>query len=268
MGFRMTLVLSEAFKYGIVMVADSAITTDITRLTLPSGKPVQTHVRTGAEKIRAVPNKPIGISAWGMGRIGEIPTDLWLDDFLGTKIHNSDNIETICNKLADAVNEDFFIHKQNDLGGFHVGAILGSTTEQPLPVLYHIHRGHEGEPPGKFQLYKDYPVDQGWSVETYQQHLDHGMSCYLRNGHHSKFAYLHASIVNYINDLASKGVNIPSPNNLRSHERLNRLLVGVMCDIYSMSDKPASVARPISSLTIDLKGNLNYTSPLSDVSYV
>lgn len=265
----MTLILSEVSKYGVVMVADSAITTIHTGMNLPSGNPIPKYVRFGAQKIIQVPNKPIGISFWGMGRIGEIPTDIWIDDFLKNKIDTTDDLETICTKLSDEVTNACFMAMQDCVGGFHVGSVVGINTQIPTPVLYHIHRGHAGDIPGSFKLYKDYPNGQGITVDTYRNNLEQGMRYFLRNGQHTAFAHLQGSLINHIYELNIKhNIKLPFPENLQTLERLNRMMVGIMCDLLAMSDQVASVARPISSLTIDLKGDVIFSSALNNVSYV
>jgi hypothetical protein len=60
-------------------------------------------------------------------------------------------------------------------------------------------------------------------------------------------------------------IQIPFPPGLPSQERFNRLLVGLMCDLFAMSNRVASVGRPISSLTIDLGGSVSFSSALSDL---
>ncbi|MBK7380300.1 MAG: hypothetical protein IPJ03_15155 [Ignavibacteriales bacterium] len=265
----MTLILSEVSKHGVVMVADSAITTTHTGVNLPSGKPIPKYVRFGAQKVIQVPNEPIGISFWGMGRIGEIPTDIWINDFLTSRIDATDNLEDICNKLADEVNNACFMAKQNCEGGFHVGSVIDIDSVNPTPILYHIHRGHPENTPSKFQLYKDHPDGQGITIKEYRDNLENGMRYFLRNGQYTVFAHLQQNLIDHIYALnRNYNIKLPYPENLQTLERLNRMMVGIMCDFYALSDQVASVARPISSLIIDLKGNVTYSSALSDVSYV
>jgi hypothetical protein len=263
----MTLIVSEVSKFGVVMVADSAITTQQSDI-LPSGQQVPLYVRLGAAKVKQVPGKPIGTSFWGMGRIANIPTDIWLDDFFSNRIKPESTLEEICNILAEDVNESFFRHNQNDIGGFHIGSIISDTKNNTLPVLYHIHRGHEGQTPGKFELHKDYPNEHILKKENYYQNLKQGNRYFLRNGLHSAFANVQERIFQSIYALSQQnGINIPYPLSLKTLENLNRLIVGLLCDLIAISDNLEKVARPISSLTIDLKGNVTFTSALSNVSY-
>jgi len=265
----MTLVLSSVSRFGLVMVGDSAITTTHLTGTLPSGDPIPRYARFGAQKVKRVPNRPIGISFWGMGRIGPIPTDIWLDDFFAHQVQPQHTLDDICNTLADQVNTAFGLSGQDDLGGFHVGSILNNANEQPLPVLYHIHRGHAGQPPGRFELHRDYPFDQDFPVEQYRRNLELGIAYSLRNGYHSAFAEVQERVFQSIYALVSHhGIQIPYPPGLQSQEKFNRLLVGLMCDLFAMSNRLASVGRPISSLTIDLNGSVSFLSALSDISSV
>jgi hypothetical protein len=265
----MTLVLSSVSKFGVVMVGDSAITTTHLNGTLPSGDPIPKYARFGAQKVKQVPNRPIGVSFWGMGRIGSIPTDIWLDDFFAHHVQAHHSLDEVCNILADQVNTAFGASGQNDVGGFHVGSIISNPNEQPLPVLYHIHRGHAGQPPGRFQLHKDFPFGQNFSVDQYRRNLELGTAYSLRNGYHSAFAEVQERIFESIYALvAHHDIQIPYPPELHSQERFSRLLVGLMCDLFAMSNRVASVGRPISSLTIDLNGSVTFSSALSNISTV
>jgi len=266
----MTLVLSSISKYGVVMVGDSAITTTHLTGTLPSGARVPDYVRFGAQKVKQIPDKPIGVSFWGMGRIGSIPTDIWIDDFFSHNVHTGDSLDDICNTLATQVNDAFGGSGQNDVGGFHIGSVLNLANQEPFPVLYHIHRGHPGQPPGRFALYKDYPYDQdGLSIDQYRRNLELGTIYSLRNGYHSAFAEVQERIFESIYALVARhDIQIPYPPSLQSQEKFHRLLVGLMCDLFAMSNRLASVARPISSLSIAINGTVTFSSALSNVSYV
>lgn len=263
----MTLVLSEVSKFGIVMVADSAITTTHNQKDkLPSGDPIPKYVRLGSEKIKRVPNRPIGISFYGMGKIAGIPTDVWMNDFLNHKIKPEHTLDEICNTLTEDINEAFFMNMQNDLGGFHVGAILEPASQNAYPVLYHIFKERPDE---KFHLQKDNPDGRHFTIEEWREKLELGHAYYLRNGMYEQFAVLQEKIIETAHELNEKyGIQIPFPPSLIAHEKFDRLQVGLMCDLVAMSDRIASVGRPISSLTINLKGNVTFSSALGDVSYV
>jgi hypothetical protein len=263
----MTLVLSEVSKFGVVMVADSAITTTHPEeQKLPSGEPIPKYVRLGSAKIKQVQGLPIGISFYGMGRIGGIPTDVWMDDFLSHNIKVEHTLDDICNILAKDINEAFFRNKQNDLGGFHVGAVLEPGTENAYPILYHIFRGDQKE---AFHLQKDNPDGRGFTPQQWRDHLQRGYAYYLRTGLHEPFAVLQQNIFESIYALGEKyEIQIPHPPGLSVHERFDRLQVGLMCDLVAMSNHTASVGRPISSLTISLNGHVTFSSALNDVSYV
>jgi hypothetical protein len=271
----MTLIYSEVSKYGIIMVADSSITyTPKEKFELPSGKRYPTYIRLGAEKIKPVPNKPIAISFWGMGKIDEYQTDIWLDDFITTKISESDDLDTICNKLIKDANFNLNKEQEKHPGGFHIGGISNIKKLDPYPIIYHIHKGTEDESIHEFRLYKDWP-DKGYNIpeynfknlDEYKSALKNGNIYSIRNGMHQLFARSHEFLWASIRQI-NKDFNfeIPSPNNLESREKINRMILGFLCDLYSLSNQPASVGRPISSLTIDLKGEVKYTTALRDVT--
>src|SRR4051794_39455569 len=79
---RMTLIITELSEFGIVMVADTALTQYI---KLPNGT---THRRilNGIEKLQQIPTLHAGISMWELSTIktddGTIPVDIWIRDFI------------------------------------------------------------------------------------------------------------------------------------------------------------------------------------------
>src|SRR5262245_56676211 len=91
----MTLVITEISEFGIAMVADSAVTVTA---TLPSGSSTQ-EVLNAARKLQIIDYLSAGISMWGVGSIRNVPSDLWIEDFID--LHS--NIATInefANELA------------------------------------------------------------------------------------------------------------------------------------------------------------------------
>lgn len=263
----MTLVLSEVSKFGVVMVADSAITTTHNEdEKLPSGEKIPKYVRLGSEKVKRIPKYPAGISFYGMGRIAGLPTDIWMEDYLKHEIKDALTLDQVGERFTETVNETFFKHKQHDLGGFHFGAVVDAGTDHAYPILYHIFRDKNDEP---FRLQKDNPDGRDIPIDRWRSHLDLGHTYYLRNGLHEPFAVLQDRIFDAMYELTGRyGIQVPYPPTLTVHERFDRLQLGLMCDLISMSNHIASVGRPITSLTIDLDGNVNFSSALNDVSYV
>ena len=126
----MTLIVSDVTKFGIVMLADSAVTQRWSQpIVLPSGKELTHAVRIGAQKI--VPLEPINaaISIWGFGTVQSspgdnetrIPVDLFIRDF-AELVRAGTSLERVGNQLADAVNSRIVVGKEE--GGFHLAGYV------------------------------------------------------------------------------------------------------------------------------------------------
>jgi hypothetical protein len=266
----MTLVLSEVSKFGVVMVGDSAIESSYnTTDRLPSGSAAPPIYRSGCDKVKLVPHHPIGISFWGMGKIGDVPTDMWLDDYVRNIVKPEDKFADICEQLKERVNHDMTLSGNHGRGGFHVGTVMQPDNGPSIPAIYHIHNDNGDGEWIAFAVQEDIPFGLGISVDHYLAELDRGIWRFLRNGYTESFARLQNSIFTAIDELArTRGILVPYPEDMISHEKFARLQVGLFCDLFALSNQPPAVGRPITSLTIDLQGKTTYTSALSDLTHL
>jgi len=261
----MTLVVSEVSDFGIVMVADSAITTPWgqTPLTLPSGKQATPEIRRGAQKI--VPITAIGaaISIWGFGtvqlRLGKgdvpFPIDLFVRDFAET-VGAGTTLEEVGNRLADTVNDKIPVGKIK--GGFHLAGYTDAEGKR-FPALYHVHTGHGYEPLHELRLYHDYPFDRYKSVDEWLEILKAGGAGSLRNGAFDVYAIFWKYLDCLMDELAGKGFVCPSYARLPGRELEIRrdfikLQVQTICEFYRLSNFYEVIAGPLSSITISSQG--------------
>ncbi len=264
----MTIITCELSSLGVVMAADSAITSTVSA-TLRDGSPVPKFVRRGANKICPVPDRPWAISYWGMGRMGDVPTDLWLHDFMRHATSTS-SLDELGDELAREANDCFFWNTQDaDDGGFHVAGVIEPGTVSARPVLYHVHRGHIGEPRGQFALHRDFPDSHFGRTDDYVAALHRGELFGLRNGAIPPFAVVQENVLSSVENLVRNfGFTIPHPGDLRSRERWARLQIGLLCDLLALSDQTQSVGRPLSSLTIAMDGTVRHSPATADLGFV
>ena len=100
-----------------------------------------------------------------------------------------------------------------------------------MPVLFHVHCGHDDEPAHELRLYKDYPDDQNWSESFFRRTLSFGF-IHLRNGYHPLFAPLFQRALQYAGDLrANFNIQIPHPSldgRLEFYKLLVRYVAGTL----------------------------------------
>ena len=138
----MTLIITELSRYGIAMVADSAITMNI---ILPETRTIGHRVYFGATKLRPIPRLRAGISFWGQGQIGDIDTDVWLLNFIHRNEDTCTNLEEFAfllqDELRESVNE---ITNPEELRYGNLGFHLAGYTDYEgnlWPNFWHIHNG-------------------------------------------------------------------------------------------------------------------------------
>jgi hypothetical protein len=269
----MTLIISEVSRFGIVMVADSAVTEEYPESwTLNSGVPAPPTVRTGAQKIIPVGAISAAIGVWGFGTIGTpnnpcamIPIDVFLQDFADS-IGQGTSIEEVGNELADIVNDRIVVGTAR--GGFHLaGYIQGG--DMQFPALYHIHTGHRASPPhDPLRLYRDYPFgmysNQGLSLEDTEaidrwvRDLQTGVFT-LRNGAYDVYAYFSPYLHNLVERMRRE-INFVCPDyrgfqsELEARCAFLKLQVKTICEFYRMSNRLNVIAMPISCIAISPEG--------------
>src|SRR6266581_666676 len=158
----MTLVVSEVSeRFGCVVVGDSAVT-------------IGTKVLHGAEKVHYSTDANIGFAIWGNACLAGQRLDMIISSFV-TSLGETATPRSAGRDLAEILKNAGQKDGRNwkDLrGGVQICGYEGS-----LPVLFHVHTGHEPPAPqGPFQLYEDYS--------------DVRKFCHLRNGYYKMFAPL------------------------------------------------------------------------------
>ena len=91
----MTLVLTEISQLGVVMAADSAVTTE-------SGR-----VWTGMQKLLPIYKINAGISLWGVAEIDDQDADIWLQNFIDNSIPDGITLWDMACLLASELNTAF-----------------------------------------------------------------------------------------------------------------------------------------------------------------
>jgi hypothetical protein len=252
----MTLVLSEITKFGIAMVADSAITTTT---VMPSKKKID-RVATGIPKLQVIPYLNAGISFWGEGSIPYIggikhPTDSWLQDFI--------------ERHEDAVsNEEFATELKNELQrlphrikeplGFHLAGY--STSEgKKLPILYNI-RNVDGD---FLKGYEPHEFVEGleYSPQPIEERL-----VYLRNGDYGPYARL-SGLMNIGRWLIHEelGLEIPHPSLEGRVSYLTSWIVFIS-NLYASSKREITIGGDVWALGINPEGEIVINTKVANTS--
>lgn len=238
----MTLVVSDISTHGIVMVGDSAVT-----MTTNSQK----IVSSDAAKVQYCNKANIGFALWGDAGIGEKRMDFWLSRFINSHINESDSVESVGKKLVEAINDELLRsnRKWSELvRGIHIAGYRDG-----LPVLFHVHTGHDTEPAHELRLYKDYPDNQKWSKRRYESVLSFGF-VHLRNGYHPIFGPLFDQILNFSRNLRTN-FNISFPQkNLSGRFEFYKLLVKFVAGTLIASGLHPGVNNTLSSIAFTENG--------------
>lgn len=260
----MTLIVTEASKFGIAMAADSAVTFNYPpNLTLSSGRRVPPTVRTGVQKIVPISSINAAVAAWGFGNVGtpqnkslQIPLDQFLFDF-ANRVDSHKSITSVGNELAEEINSRIEIGKVR--GGFHLAG-YDKYDNKTFPVIYHVHTGHDpAGPHGPLKLHQDFPYASGRTIDKWIEDLNNDIIFWLRNGQFRTYAYFSE----YLNDLmqrlaAETGFLCPDLTKfatpLEARARFLKLQISTICEFYRLSNHLETIAMPISWITISERG--------------
>ncbi len=237
----MTLVVSEVSHHGIIMVGDSAATIRGNDSTVE-----------GIAKVQYSTKATVGIAMWGHGQVGGKRLDSWIAEFIESKINPQDDLEMIGQHLAQQLNEELSQTKRpwcELVCGFHLAGFKNG-----LPRLWHIHCGHQNEPPHELKLYHDFPEDQGWTDEHFRNLLEGGGICHLRNGYHVYFAALFDSVMQYSKTLRQHlGTNFPQ-DSLKGHLHFYKLLVQFVAGTLVAAGRHPAVNNVLSAIAFEQNG--------------
>jgi hypothetical protein len=178
----MTLVITEVSEaFGCVVVGDSAVL-------------VGASVVFGAEKIHYSTEATIGFAIWGNACLAGRRLDEFVSSYV-SHLTRTASPRSAGRELAALL----CLEGKKDgrswdalRGGVHICGYEGS-----VPVLFHIHTGHEPPAPqGPFQLYEDFP--------------DASPGFHLRNGYYKMFAAFYDGMQHYAAGLKALGFRWPS----------------------------------------------------------
>jgi hypothetical protein len=243
----MTLIITELSKFGIAMVADSAITyTEI----LPDGKEFS-RVLNGAQKLQAIPYLKAGISVWGLGGIptrnGNLSTDVWLNDFIERHsqiVTLPEYADCLVRELQESVGE-----YQTPVG-FHLAGFV-DVENQELPTFYHIRNVD-----GTFAHYELHEFIAGQDFPP--RALADNESYITRNGDYGAYATLAAAVQNALPRIqAGIGINIPYPS-LQGRIAYHSAWIKFVSELYASSGLLRTIGGSISALGIYPNGQIIY----------
>jgi hypothetical protein len=268
----MTLLLTECSTAGVVMAADSAIT------TFRNGHIVEVDQQgwckvLKARKVRAA------IGYWGfIGRIHAIRFDEWLKKEIDRATYS--DLPSLAVALADILNKACRNKPlADDQGaGLHVAGFHPWDDGQRRPFFFHVHNGHgyvnirpvsqplpQGEhlvevrprlilgPRTLFEPHQDFPSKD----LTLEQNLDMLQSAYTtRNGDFFCYAVLWDSLqraFNYLNLIP--GFSIPrAPTSLGSRRGLLIAALETTIRVYRCSNQSRIVGGQVTSVAIGPDG--------------
>lgn len=255
----MSLVLTEVSHFGVAIAADSAV-------TFPSGR-----VFVGLQKLLPVYKINAGLAFWGGGEVGEIDTDVWIQNFIDNEVEDGMRLWDMANKLAEKLNESFG-RVISDRMGIHVG---GYDSENGVrgPAFYHVHNGHYHVVFGNGQV-REIP-DENPPIREFRAHKDRPPRLYnvndeppmTRNGDFGIFSVLMENLLPLFRNLHQMaGFEFPQVRDLATRGEYLRFLVNLIKEMYRLSNyrirmvpEPsmggdAFVGGPVTVLTISDSG--------------
>lgn len=236
----MTLVVSDISRYGVVMIGDSAVTT-------------LAGVEDGAVKIQYAQAANVGFALWGDARVDQTYMDRWLAEFIQSQVHSGESVERIGQKLAASLNPILAGSGRpwsEMVRGIHLAGYRNG-----LPVLFHVHCGHEGEPAHELRLYRDYPDDNNISEAEFREILNQpDVFVHLRNGYHRHFAPLFVNILKYSVQVKSL-LNIDFPyRSLEGRLDFYKTLLRFVAGVLAASREDPGVNERLSAIAFNARG--------------
>jgi hypothetical protein len=222
------------------MVGDSAITDQ-----------QNDTISEGAVKIQHSSIVNVGFALWGNAIVGGGLIDEWLADFISNQIGPTDSVEDIGHLLATTLNS--VLSRSGRSWKSLVRGIHLTGYRDGLPVLFHVHCGHNNEPPHELRLYKDFPDDHSYSQDIYRSMLtSHFM--HLRNGYHALFGPLFDNALNYSANLkALLHKQLPHPS-LEGRLDFYKLLVKFVAGSLKAARLPQEVNETLSAIAFSETG--------------
>lgn len=221
----MTLVVTEVSEaFGCVVVGDSAVT-------------IGTKVIYGAEKIHYSSSATLGFALWGNACLAGRRVDDLVSGFVAS-LGSFATPRSAGRDLAALLTQEGKRDGRNWLdlrGGVHVCGY-----ENSVPVLFHVHTGHEPPAPqGSFQLYEDFP--------------DASAGCHLRNGYYRMFSGLFDGMQHYAAQLGVLGYKWPY-GAVEDRVSYFTIMVDTVARTLEAAGRVAAVGGKVSSFAFNRSG--------------
>jgi hypothetical protein len=221
----MTLVVTEVSEqFGCVVVGDSAVT-------------MGTKVVHGAEKVHYASEPGIGFAIWGNACFSGQRVDELISGFASAlgrgATPRSAGLELASMLATEGAKDgrDWMALR----GGVHVCGY-----EDSIPVLFHVHTGHNPPAPqGPFQLYEDFP--------------DARAGCHLRNGYYQMFAVLFQGMQQYAAGLGQLGFRWPHES-VEDRVSYYSIMVDTVARTLEAAGRVPSVGGRVSALAFNRDG--------------
>jgi len=241
----MTLIITEVSPYGIVMVADTALT--FHEMT-PSGR-IRARVLTGARKLQYIPYLDAGVSMWGTGRIrtisGELMADIWLEDLIA-RYEGIRSLEVFAEVMVDELQRN--MGDSDQPLGFHLAGFIDEGNRK-VPSFYHIRNCDGG--------YGNLEIHDFVAVHELGPDVNRMESINLwYDGDLGLFKALIGGIETGLNRIKMiSGFEIPHPS-LEGRLRFYASVVRFISDLYHSSNLPREIGKEVDCLGIDSEGTV------------
>jgi hypothetical protein len=170
---NVTLVITEASRKYIVMVGDSAVTTD-------------TSVRSGCRKVQYSKDARVGFSMWGAANIQNKLLDQWLDTFISNTVSGTDTVDSVACRLATELNaaHSRYCREAERTRGLHVAGFVDGPEGNKVPRVYHVRTDASDDSFHHYRAYLDYPDGVG---DVGYKKIIAGEKFLLRNGRNQTY---------------------------------------------------------------------------------
>lgn len=263
-----TLVITKLSKFGVAMVADSAITYDGRRSFV------------GYQKLFPVPQINAGISIWGNLDINGTDADEWIKYFINKDVTKDIELSELAEKLREKLDETFGdnLIEENNRMGLHVAGF----DRNRGPTLYTINNGDYKimmSERGSIEVSVDSteeniienPPLRRFEIDTV--YLDEKEQTGRKNGDFGAYDFLAEKFKTIFVELQQYNLSVPYPNNLEMTGEYLRFMINSTKEIYRLSSENRRVygsvpptidymhiGGPVTVLTISKKGiNSFYT---------
>jgi hypothetical protein len=234
-----TLVVTEVSEaFGCVAVGDTAVT-------------IGNKVVLGAEKVHYSTAANIGFAAWGNACLAGQRVDRIISSFV-TQLTPNETPRSAGRDLASllagkGINDGRAWEALR--GGIHVCGYDGL-----VPVLFHVHTGHDPPAPqGPFQLYEDF--------------TDASQGVHLRNGYYQMFSFLFDGMQSYSAGLQRLGFRWPTES-VEDRVSYYSIMVSTVAETLKAAGRLTSVGVEVSAFAFNRNGiQVDKRLPPEDVDF-